>query len=614
MRLLLACVAMLSAALLAQPLTTMAPLTTKRPWLPRRQSGFAFTSNIEQIAYVAHGRTSMIHFMPVNPSHRPQLFIAVPPEVELEGGFRDMAVERQGTASFGGRELACYAVQAGAKASKWTFFWRLVKPLPAGAELTGCYWGEWKGGRQEAQPLRIQVVEIPETRPFRKIPVYLSMPNDFFTAWPDLAGLRQSGFNHVDLWTYLHGDERAWGEGLLRETLRHCQAAGVRPIGWIREWWWHEGRREPDGQATLLDGSRTQEMLCLSYRGRTYQELLAQGRHLIDQGVTFHCSDPEMYGKGSRICFCERCVAGFREWLAAEPGAPAFMDPREFERAPERHPALHRAWAAYKCQRYADFFGDYRKAMEAYMKKKGVPGPFVFMIYCSYHRSFPGFAAYADYRDSHSYLETLEDPARLAKVFDILAPMIYMDVYANYKDYDMLLPATDTAVLRRITRDAVPVAPILCAGYPFVYAFGSDLNAEMLKYNMLEVIAAGGRGFGFWGECPFDAADARAVAEVVAMLAPYEELILRARPVADGATVPAGNALARRLQAPDGSLVLVAEYSRRPLEVVVRCPVAKAARVIDLRDGKCIAALAPGQPEFRVRLDQDRAVMLYVGE
>ena len=78
--------------------------------------------------------------------------------------------------------------------------------------------------------------------------------------------------------------------------------------------------------------------------------------------------------------------------------------------------------------------------------------------------------------------------------------------------------------------------------------------------------------------------------------------------------MPAGNALARRLQAPDGSLVLVAEYSRRPLEVVVRCPVAKAARVIDLRDGKCIAALAPGQPEFRVRLDQDRAVMLYVGE
>ena len=95
--------------------------------------------------------------------------------------------------------------------------------------------------------------------------------------------------------------------------------------------------------------------------------------------------------------------------------------------------------------------------MEQYMKEKGIREPFRFMIYSSYHRSFPGFWQYEDYRKSHSYLMTLEDPQTFVGVFDFVAPMVYMDVYANYEDYDMLLPWRDTAVLRRITgsgRDA----------------------------------------------------------------------------------------------------------------------------------------------------------------
>ena len=592
--------------------TTMPPLTTKRPYLPRRQSGYAFVSNIEQIAYISAEQSSMIHFMPVNPSHKPKLFIALPPEVRLQGAFRDLAVEKAGKFSHGGKELDRYRINAGPRVAKYTFFWRLAKSLPEGTELQGFYWGEWSKGKQAPRPLKIKVVSIPAVKQFRQIPVYLSMPNDFYAEYPDTEGLRRSGFNYLDMWTYLTPDESDWGISLLDSTLAKTSKAGVGEIAWIREWWWHNGQKEADGMATLIDGKKVSNMLCLSYRGKWYQALIDQGKYLIDRGLYFHSTDPEMYGEGSKICFCESCKKRFGDYLKKKAADVAYEDPAIFEKNPEQYAELHRLWNAFKCWSYTEFFAEYRRAMEQYMKEKGISEPFRFMIYSSYHRSFPGFWQYEDYRKSHSYLMTLEDPQTFVGVFDFVAPMVYMDVYANYEDYDMLLPWRDTAVLRRITGDKVPISPILCAGYPFIYAFGSDLNAEMLKYNMLEVIGGGGKGFGFWGECPFDAADMKAVAEVVGMLAPYEKIILEGK--AEGkVTVCSGNAVAKRVTSPAGSLLLVSEYSRRPLKVELECPVTERSRVIDLSTGRQIAEITETQPRFTLNLGKDRAVMLYIG-
>lgn len=592
--------------------TTMPPLTTKRPYLPRRQSGYAFASNIEQIAYISAGQSSMIHFMPVNPSHKPELFIALPPEIKLQGAFRDLKVEKPVKYSYKGREMEKYRITAGPRASKYTFFWSLEQSLPEGTELEGYYWGEWSKGKQPPQPLKIRVVAVPEAKPFKHIPVYLSMPNDFYAEYPDTAGLRRTGFNYLDMWTYLTPDETDWGVSLLDTTLAKTRKAGIGGIAWIREWWWHRGQKEPDGMATLIDGQKVNDMLCLSYRGKWYQALIDQGKYLIDRGLYFHSTDPEMYGKGDKICFCESCKKRFKDYLKKNAENIAYEDPAVFEKVPEQHTELHRLWNAFKCWSYTEFFAEYRRAMEQYMKEKGIKEPFRFMIYSSYHRSFPGFSHYEDYRKSHSYLMTLEDPQTFIGVFDFVGPMVYMDVYANYEDYDMLLPWRDTDVLRRITENKVPIAPILCGGYPFTYAFGSDLNAEMLRYNMLEVIAGGGRGFGFWGECPLDAADMKAVAQVVNMLSPYENLILSARPTSN-VKVLSANAIVKRLESPQGSLILVSEYSRRPLEVEIECPVNSPSRVVDTATGKVLGQITSARPGFKVHLDKDRAVMLYVG-
>lgn len=591
--------------------TTMSPLTTKRPYMPRKQSGYAFSSNIEKVAYVSAETPSMIHFIPVNPSHRPALCIAVPKGIKMLGVFRDLKLSAPAEYTQDGQNFDLYRVELGAKPDKYTFIWQAVGKFAPGAELKGYFWGEWADGKQEPQPLKIQVVSVPSVKPFEKMPVWISMPNDFFPLWPDMTTLKNSGFNHIDMWTYITLGEEAWGNKLLDQTRAKTKPVGMNEIGWIREWWWHKGREE-DGKAVFIDGTETKDMLCLSYRGKWFDALIKQGKELIDRQIYFHSSDPEMYGAGDKICFCQKCKDRFKDYLAKSGGGLAYVDPATFEKEPEKYAELHKKWNEFKCFSYAEFFAEYRRAMEKYMAEKGIREPFRFIIYSTYHRSYPGFYGIKDYRDSHIYLKTLEDPAMLAKVFDYISPMIYTDVYANYGDYDMLLPWKDTIVLRQITENKAPIAPILCAGYPYVYAFDSDLNAEMLKYNMLEVIAGGGKGFGFWGECPFDAADMRSVAEVVKMLGPYEKLILSGTP-GEQVTAVSKNAVVKRIESPEGSLVLVSEYSKRPLSVEIECPVDKASKVVNLSTGAVIGTITPDKPRFTVELKNERAVMFYVG-
>ena len=127
-----------------QVVTTMPPLTTKRPFLPRKQSGYAFASNIEQIAYVAPGIRSMIHFLPVNPSKKPRLFIALPCSIRLTGGFRDFTIGKPVERTIEGGQYLVYPVIAGPHAAKYTFFWEWCGDgvPPSNRQMKGYYWGE----------------------------------------------------------------------------------------------------------------------------------------------------------------------------------------------------------------------------------------------------------------------------------------------------------------------------------------------------------------------------------------------------------------------------------------------------------------------------------------
>lgn len=596
------------------PVATMPPLTTKKTTLPPDQSGYAFTGNIEQIGYVSAESPSMIYFRPINPSHRPDLFIALPEGITLLGGFRGFQLIPQGQTEIKGEKFNVTQIKTQPSSSKYTFIWRAdpAKQWPDGFKLHGYYWGEWSQGKQAPIELPIEVVKIPKVQPFTKIPVWMSIPSDLAAMWPDMNALRQSGFNYMDIWAYARKDsEFDWGMKVLREAHSKMQQSGIQPIAWIREWWWEDARKDPDGQAMTIDGKYT-NALRLSYRGKYFDELIDQGKRLIDEGFYFHCTDPEIFGNGEKIDFSPQTIELFKKYFSEHAPDLAYVSPQEFERDPVKYSKSHQLWNEFKAQQYTAFFADYRKAMETYMKEKGIKEPFRMMLYSSYHRGYDGFYGYQDYRMSPIYIHTLEDPASLAKVFDYISPMIYTDVFANYNDYDMTLPWKDTSVLRTLGGSNATIAPLLDTGYPFIDAYDSDLSSVMLRDNILETFAGGGKGFGYWGVCPIDAMDLKVTAEIVHMLQPYEELILQGQ-VSTQIKPEKGVVFTHRIENKNQSLVFVSEYSDTKITDTIECPVKIPSKVIDLQTNQVIARISPQQPSFPVTLDKNRAVVFFVG-
>lgn len=596
------------------PVANVAPLITARPVLPPKKSGFAFSGNIEQIAYVAAETPSMIHFLPINPSHKPDLILALPEGIRLLGGFRNFQFVQLGTENIEGEKYNLTRIVTGPASSKYTFIWQAENSLPASGKknFKAYYWGEWNNQKQERQALNIELIPVPAVTSFKTIPVWLCIPSDLAAMWPDMNALKDCGFNYLDVWSYTRaGSERdSWGGKALLKTQGKCKEADINLIVWVREWWWAEAIKTKEGKAMFIDGSPA-DTLCLSYRGPFFQEWIEQGKYFIDNGIYFHSTDPEIYREGEKICFCPNCIFEFKNFLKKNYPELKYKNPIKFESNPKEYSELHNAWNDFKASRYAGFFAEYRHQMEEYMKEKGLNKLFKMYIMSTYHRSWDSFYGFDNYKESPVYLKTLEDPIKLSKIFNIIAPMAYMDVYANYRDYDMLSTWKDTISLRKIVGDTASIAPMLCTGYPFVPAFDCDTSAEMLKYNILESFIGGGKGFSFWGECPFDAKDMKVTAEVVGMLSPYEEIILTGTP-SDNIKAISGNAFAKRLESPNGSLVLISEYSKDKISAKISCPVKNSSQVIDLTTGKEVAIISVEKPVFNIELDNERAHLFLI--
>ena len=588
------------------------PLITEMPTLSPRKSGYAFVSNIEQIAYIAKNTPSMIHFAPINKSHQPDLFLALPKGIKVLDAFRGLQLVPQGEQTIKGELFNVTRVMTIPSSSKYTLIWEATKEF-TGKELKGYFWGEWGNKKQRKKALTIELVSIPKVTPFKKIPVWLCIPSDLTAIWPKMSTLKTSGINYLDAWTYMRQNGTdTWGERVLDDTIKRTNTSGMQLITWVREWWWADGKKDTNGSAMDIDGNRVNQ-LCLSYRGKFYKEFIDQGKRLIDKGCYQHSTDPEMYHLGEKICFCPICVANFKKFLAKSYPKLKYKNPIKFEHKQKKYQALHNAWNDFKATRYTDFFREYRQAMETYMKSKDIKKKFTFYVMSTYHRNWKNFYGFKNYKESSVYLKTLEDPKKFAEVFDVIAPMSYMDIYANYSNYDMLLPWKECYSLRKLVGKKAIIAPLLSSGYAFISAYDSDTSAEMLKANILESFIGGAKGFGFWGECPFDAKDMKIVAEVVQMLKPYENVILDGT-LSDEVNVVSNNAFAKRIVSGQGSLILVSEYSKRDITATINCPVKKSSQVINLLTQKVIGIITPDNAQFTVKINSERAVMLYVGE
>ena len=644
------------AAALSSPERMQAGLNTATIARPNGANDFAFVSNYERIAYLSKDMPSMIHFQPGDAENLPQeLRLALPAGVEVLGAVRNLEVYRdpsavaeiEGTDGQITQFTNIVRIKTQEKSSKFILIWKASQGgnWPEGKRFLAYYWGYSKAGVQAYQPLVIEVVEVPEVQPFKTLPVWLSLPSDLIYEWPDTPeastdAFRQIGIRSIELWAYVRGralpgssrsDRAAFGHDWLKTSAAKLADSGIETVPAGAEWWWASAQKTAEGRATTLEGEPASE-LRLTYNddnngagGEYFQDWLEQGKYLIDNGFYLHGLDPEIYRKGDLIDYSPTTLAAFETYYRTQT-SDRYIEPERLARNPGKWPEAEHIWNQFKAERYVQFFADYRAEMEGYMDRRGLDRtqtPFELRALTTYHRGSRGFVGYLDYMQSPVYTRMLEDPKRMAAVFDYLAPMIYVDVYGEGDRYDMKLPQEDTAVLRQLTEDSnreTKISPILSAGYPFIENFESDLSAAMLQANMLETLMAGGYGFGLWGESPIDALDMKAIAQTVGMLSPYEEILLAGQPT-DGVRVHSNRAFASRIaqesEEETRSLVLISEYSKQPKEVTVELAGRKTDVVIDLASGESVPRLlsADSLVKFRTTLNDEkgRARIFYVG-
>ena len=563
---------------------TAPAVRTVTPTLPADKAGYFYAASADPVASIADVAT-FTRLDPINPGLLPRLVIDVPEEVELLAAIRKWDVKKQGLVDFNGRKRRRYRVVPREGASKHWLFWRTS--LPAGTRFDVRFFGEWDangdvpGGRQPDQTLEVEVVALPERPTFKRLKVWYTIPSDAAAAW-DPAAYRRGGFNAVDLWGYLSPEERSWGEPLLRRTAAAYREAGVEVWGWPQDWWWRRAKQDADGRSAG-EGGAASEDLHLLYRGRHFADWMDAGRALIDAGVTTHTCDPEIY-RDPAVGGTPDEEAAFARWRAAT-GWPDEPDAR-------------RLWAA---ARYTDFFAEYRAAMEQHMRATGVPGPFRFVIYSTYHRHWDSFHGAEGVAAADPSVRTLEDPRDLRRAFDVMSPMTYPDIYGDgrhaaadrFDRVNRLGAWEDASSLRKPFNG--PVMPLLSTGYPHGY-YASDTTPAMIASQMVQCFAAGAAGIGFWGEGVHDARDMETTARVVAALVPFEETIENGKPFAEDAAggvvvrgVTDGTRAVGFAMAPDGG----------PAEAVIERPC--GGRVRDLLSGEVLAEAGAGPVRIELR-------------
>lgn len=484
----------------------------------------------------------------------------------------------------------------------------LKSSLPAATTSVFRYATEQQGVVGSWTELPVHNIAIPPVpRPKRLFTAFVPLPGTL-NAFPDTSALAHVGFVHPDPSHF----EQVVRSGALEAHNATVAKYGLHDlsIGYMR----FVCGQDADGFSRGLDGSRVGDQVCPTYRGKDYQAAIEFGRAAIDRGILTHMFDPERTD-GAKICFCERCLEAFRDYWMRHMGDRPYRDPRDFMKQPWADADARRAWILFKAEAYAGGFREYRTAMESHLAARGLkPEDFKLWFYAQPNWTTRNVRPGLDDWIMGVVESSLQDPRLLCEIFDVFAPMIYIEVNGRFRmKADMLEVADELAGLRAFGGIRLPVAATLSAGYPYT-SFAANIEpGGMMRNQVLEAFAAGAKGVVIYSEGWFDALDMQGFGEAMRQIAPVEDVLF------DGASVPPdklrdrrGEVFVKGIATADDAVVLVSEYSERPRQADVEYGVAAPSTVVDLATGEVVATLTPQQTSFTVDLAEDRARLFHI--
>jgi hypothetical protein len=440
----------------------------------------------------------------------------------------------------------------------------LTLPEPLGQDRQARFWAEWEGGRQEPVERELTEINVPSVVAPREIVTGTVVYGSTLATYPDYpAVIRSLGFNHLD----------SWGVGFSAEHRQALRSSGIDVSligpcpGYMKPF-----SEDPEARATTLDGRRV-DAVCLSSRGRLHEKFLEEIVAYTKDGFAGMMFDDESFcdWDGMDACFCNRCLAEWRAWLAKNRPGLAPLEPAVALDDPFAYPEHYRAWWTFRATQLTEWYRSMKTTFLA--ATTGNPavggGP------------RPRLAIQAGTPEFASIKTTRLNLAELADVFDLICPQFYgggESVARRTRD-----------LVREVGRDKA--CPTLCLGERYEWEPGE------FRAQILEAVFAGARGYTSWG-WPY--ANLRIIAEAAetnGVLATHET-ILRQGTATTTFWTAASRGRVAVLETATAGLLLVSNDSRggTPAVIVQRRP-GTAVVLTEVFTGATVR-LTPGDAEF----------------
>lgn len=434
---------------------------------------------------------------------------------------------------------------------------------------------------QKEITLPLEVVRINQATQPKKIFAGLNLRSTYFDCYPGLIeDLCYLGVNLLD-----YTPDFSKSPEQIRERLAALRKAGINLTSMTVICKGYEKKKNEEARAVGLDGSKDARRPCTSFRGKAFQESVAETAKVVDQGINCIVFDDEW----SPNCFCDRCMKQWEDFRREKYPGLSKVSPKVFAKDKEKYPQHAEALKDFRAWQYGKCVEAFRKGLQEHLRKTGKGDPEdIRMVDCVFHGK--STLPFLDYSNTMAYInyESLWSPRKLGdKVAKRSVPG-----HLNYA--------------------------LLCSGLIYEGLDNNGLDPHRInKYQILEAVMSGSRkGFSFWASTGDDLLDWKYMAEAVNILAKVEDIIIDGK-ITNRAEIGASAGHVRTLEKNSEALILVAEYwtyENIPMDIEVIFKPKEEVKVIDVETGKQVAVISPDKPEFEVTLTKDRARLLYVGK
>jgi len=514
--------------------------------------------------------------------------------------------------------------------------------LPIGQTAKAYYYLTWKNGRQPAQEIQVESIRVPRVKPPRNIYVGIwglgpgrlkmlcpNFPEDFTSLGLNTIGLTYYG--HIDedsddIQSYYEFGEPTYQAA--REHGLYVLYNSFKPhtpkVQYGHPAYW--AARDESARAKNINGQTlpwgAAYVVCPSYRGQYYKEalqLLTTHEQLKRWPASLFNMDIEMYGgRGTQVCFCERCIRLHKDWFSKNYPYLEYIDPvslnREVKRSENiyteeatvttKYPGQYYAWTQFKIEQFSDMIEGIHDTLSDVIGNVRT-APFDDIVFAEWGAIYPDTlqqegAMYGPYTNDNSIsiwavgaygpAGLLADPQHSGK----------LDKYYM------------TALGKRVQfYDTAPSSL-----YEPGQSHGFATKPERSKYYLLETVMSGATGILIYYFSGVEGKQLAINAEVFGSFRLIDDLTTKGKRMTN-LTVEGKDMHARGFQVGNERVVLVGDHyvATDSQQAILTCPVEKKVDVYDLLKRKKLGELSPQNPRINLVIKDldDRARFLYIG-